>query len=186
MVEPARGPATYQDVLDAPEHMIAEIIDGRLELQPRPAKPHAISASALGAQLNVAFQLGQSGPGGWWIVDEPEIHFGANVLVPDVAGWRKADVPELSVDVAYFQEAPTWVCEVLSPGTERRDRIEKLRIYGEGGVGYVWLVHPTRRTLEVYVREQDRWVLEASHSDDESVQAPPFQDYTLKLDTLWL
>ena len=99
---------------------MAEIGDGVLHVQPRPAPRHALAGSALGAVLMGPFGMGRGGPGGWWILDEPELHFGDDVLVPDLAGWRRERMPELP-DAAYFTLAPDWVCEVLSPSTRRID-----------------------------------------------------------------
>lgn len=185
-VEPARTPATYEDVKAAPEAVIAELIDGELFLHPRPAKPHAVTASNLGAQLNMAFDLGRTGPGGWWIIDEPELHWREQVLVPDLAGWRRGDVPELDLDRPYFEETPTWIAEVLSPGNERYDRVKKLRVYAAAGVRYAWLIHPHQRTLEVFEQQDDTWSFIAAHEDDAVVRAPPFEALELELATLWL
>ena len=80
--------ATYQDVLDAPAHRVAEIIDGTLYTHPRPSMPHALASSSLVSDLSNPFQFGRGGPGGWWIIDEPELHLGEDILVPDLTGWR--------------------------------------------------------------------------------------------------
>lgn len=184
-MKPARSPATYDDVLAAPEGMNAELIDGELFLHPRPAKPHTLTSSALQAQIHMAFQLGRGGPGGWWIFHEPEIHTGPQVLVPDVGGWRRADLPELDLSLAYFAEVPSWICEVLSPGNESYDRVKKLRIYGQHGVGYAWLVHPGQRTLEAFELRNGAWTLVAAHQDDEVVRVAPFEAVELELETLW-
>ena len=80
-----RRPATYQDVLDAPPDMVAELVRGALHLHPRPASRHAFAGSTLGAKVVTSFQIGEGGPGGWWIVFEPELHLGEDVLVPAVA-----------------------------------------------------------------------------------------------------
>ena len=68
---PAKGRATYQDVLDAPEHMVAEIIGGELRLSPRPGGPATAVGSAIGEELGPPFKRGRGGPGGWLILDEP-------------------------------------------------------------------------------------------------------------------
>lgn len=184
---PARS-ATYQDVLDAPPHKVAEIIDGALVLSPRPASPHALAASSLGADLNGAFQRGRGGPGGWWIIDEPELHFAAQVVVPDIAGWRREAMPDYP-DVAYFEQAPDWVCEVLSPSTRRHDLTAKRRIYGEAGVRHLWLVDPEARTLEAFERRgsggDGAWVLLGALAGDEEVRLPPFDAVALDLAALW-
>jgi hypothetical protein len=98
-------PATYQDVLDAPPHMVAEIVRGALRLHPRPAPRHARAASVLGGEFVGPFDQGRGGPGGWWIFDEPELHLGPDVLVPDLAGWRRERMPSLP-ETAWFELAP--------------------------------------------------------------------------------
>lgn len=185
-MHPAKRPATYQDVLDAPEHVVAELLDQELFLQPRPAKPHLQTASALGAQLLMAFQLGRGGPGGWWILHEPELHLEGNVVVPDIAGWLRTEVPSLDTSVPYFEEKPHWVAEVLSPSTERLDRIRKLRLYHRAEVAFAWLVHPIHQTLEVYEHHPAGYLLASTHEGDATIQAPPFAGYDLDLSSLWL
>ncbi|MYK58719.1 MAG: Uma2 family endonuclease, partial [Rhodospirillaceae bacterium] len=116
-----RRRATYQDVIDAPAHMVAEVVEGALYTHPRPAPPHALASSSLGGELSSPFQKGRGGPGGWWIIDEPELHLGEDILVPDIAGWRRERMPDFP-DTAFFTLAPDWVCEVLSPSTRDLDR----------------------------------------------------------------
>ncbi|MBI4952781.1 MAG: Uma2 family endonuclease [Myxococcales bacterium] len=183
--DPPRRRATYQDVLDAPAHMVAELIDGELRLQPRPAKPHAAATTALGEELGPPFKRGRGGPGGWILLDEPELHFGDDVLVPDLAGWRRERMPVLTDDEAFFTLAPDWVCEVLSRGTARTDRADKLPRYAQQGVGHAWLVDPILRTLEVLRLEQGRWLLLATHQGAERVRAEPFEALELELSILW-
>ena len=153
-----RPRATYQDVLDAPPHRVAEIIDGVLYTQPRPASPHALATSSLGSDLIAPFQFGRGGPGGWWIIDEPELHLGEDILVPDLAGWRRERMPAYP-DVAYFTLPPDWVCEVLSASTRRIDLHGKRPIYAREGVAHLWLVDPVDRTLEAFELRAGEWVL---------------------------
>ena len=124
----ARGRATYQDVLDAPAHQVAEIVNGTLHTHPRPAPPHTIASSVLVGELNPPFHGGRGGPGGWWILNEPELHLGEDILVPDLAGWRRERMPERP-DTAYFPLAPDWACEVLSDSTRRVNLPEKRPVY---------------------------------------------------------
>ena len=115
MVSSAPRVATYEDILAAPANRLAQIVDGELLLSPRPAKPHAAATTALSEELGPPFKRGRGGPGGWIIVFEPELHFGNDVLVPDLAGWRRERMPALVADVPYFTLAPDWICEVTSP-----------------------------------------------------------------------
>ena len=176
--------ATYQDVLDAPEHMVAEIVGGTLHTQPRPASRHALASSRLGTNLDGPFGMGRGGPGGWWIIDEPELHLGSDILVPDLAGWRRERLPEYP-DAAFFDLAPDWVCEVLSPGTRRIDQVGKRVIYAREGVGHLWFVDPDARMLEAFALRDGYWVLLATYSDDDLVSAAPFDAIAFSLGDLW-
>jgi Uma2 family endonuclease len=185
MTDPARRRATYEDVLAAPPHVVAEVIDGELHLQPRPAKPHAAAATALGEELGPPFKRGRSGPGGWIPLFEPELHLGGDILVPDLAGWRRERMPVLIDDDPFFTLAPDWACEVLSARTAKTDRVRKLPIYARERLAHVWLVGPIQRTLEVLRREGDRWVVVGAWSDDARVRAEPFDAIELDLSVLW-
>jgi Uma2 family endonuclease len=176
--------ATYEDVLNAPENKVAEILDGELFLSPRPAPRHSVAASRLGVVVGGAFDLGGRGIGGWWILDEPELHFGEQVVVPDIAGWRRERMPAIP-DEAFFRLAPDWVCEVLSPSTERIDRGRKLRIYAEAGVAHAWFVKPTDRTLEVFRLRDGAWTMVGVWEDAAVVRAEPFEALELELARLW-
>jgi len=185
MVQPAKTGATYQDVLDAPEGFLAELVDGELFLQARPAKPHTRVATRLGMLLGGPFDLGRGGPGGWIFMDEPEVHLGGAVLVPDMAGWRRADHPELDLQGNFFSEAPTWLCEITSPSTASFDRVRKLPVYAAHGVEWVWLIDPVARFLEVLHLEGGRWAAPATFGPEGSVEPPPFAAVPLNLSELW-
>jgi Uma2 family endonuclease len=184
MFGPKRRRATYQDVLDAPTHLVAEIIGGQLRLSPRPGGPHTSVATVLGEELGPPFKRGRGGPGGWIILDEPELHLGAEIVIPDLAGWRRERLPAIQ-NVAYFTLAPDWLCEVLSRSTEKLDRAEKLPIYAAHGVRNVWLVNPIQRTLEVLRLHDGKWLTLAVHCDDAKVRAEPFDAIELDLADLW-
>jgi hypothetical protein len=181
-----RAPASYQDVLDAPRHMVAELIRGALHLHPRPASRHARASSQLGIRIGGPFDEGAGdGPGGWWIIDEPELHLGPDVVVPDLAGWRRERMPDFP-DAPWFELAPDWVCEVLSPSTRGVDVTEKRAIYAEAGVAHLWFVDPLARTLEAFERRDGAWVLIAAHRDDAAVRVAPFAAVALELGGLWI
>lgn len=184
MGDPARSRSVYDEFLAVPSHMIAEIINGVLETQPRPALRHAFASSNLGGELNGPFQRGRGGPGGWVILDEPELHLGGHILVPDLAGWRSERMPQLP-DAASTSLAPDWICEVVSPSTQARDRADKLPIYATHQVKHAWLVDPSARTLEVFRLESGRWSLLGVHIDNALVRAEPFDAIELELAALW-
>jgi len=182
--DPARRRATYEDVLTAPRHMVAEVLDGELRLHPRPAKPHAAAATALGEELGPPFKRGRGGPGGWILLFEPELHVSKDILAPDLAGWCRERMPRLDTK-PFFTLAPDWICEVVSPKTAKQDRAEKLPIYSREKVAHVWLVDPIARTLEVLRREGTKWLLVDVHHDDAHVRAEPFDAIDLDLGILW-
>lgn len=184
MSQPAPRPATYQDVLDAPAHLVAELIGGELYTHPRPAPRHAAAASVLGMDIGGPFHRGRGGPGGWWILDEPELHLRQNVLVPDLAGWRRERMPE-QPSTAYYELAPDWACEVLSASTARVDRVLKVPIYARERVPHVWLVSPTEQTLEVLALDGPSYRLIATYGGDARVRAEPFAAIELELAALW-
>ena len=184
MTATAEKLATYEDLFDLPENLVGEIIYGQLITHPRPAPKHAVASSAIGDELISPFHKGRGGPGGWWILFEPELHLGPHILVPDLAGWRRERLPVMP-DIAYFTLPPDWVCEVLSPGTARVDRADKMPIYAQQGVSFLWLIDPVLHTLEVFVLRNGHWQLESVYQEDEQVRAVPFDAITFPLGDMW-
>ncbi len=182
--------ATYQDLLALPDNVVGEIVNGELVVSPRPAPPHAFASSAMGADLNQAFHRkpgGPGGPGGWWILDEPELHLHGDVLVPDLAGWRRERMTS-APSTAAFELPPDWVCEIISPSSVRHDRMRKLPIYAREQVAWTWLVDPVARTLEVYQLDAaGRWVLLQVFGEDSEplVRVQPFEAIELDLARWW-
>ena len=173
-----------------PSHLVAEIVGGVLRTKPRPARRHTIAASNLGEELGPPFKRGRGGPGGWVILDEPELHLGTmpDIVVPDLAGWRRERMPDAVGDEdapPYYELAPDWVCEVLSPRTEAFDRGEKVPVYARESVRHVWLVDPIEQTLEVFRLEGERYMLLGVHHGDARVRAEPFDAIELDLAILW-
>lgn len=176
-------PPTIADLDDLPEDMVGEIIDGELIVHPRPDPPHVWAASELGAILIPPFRRGIDGPGGWIILDEPRIQLDPQILVPDLAGWRKEryEAPRKGP----FQVPPDWICEILSPSTGRDDRARKLPIYARSGVQHAWLLDPLQRSLEVFRRQDDAWLLVVTHVESEKVRAEPFEAVEIDLALIW-
>ncbi len=142
----------------------------------------------MGADLIHAFHRppgDPKGPGGWWLLNEPELHFGADVIVPDQAGWRRDRVPRLP-NVAAYDQAPDWVCEVVSPSTGSIDRGRKMRIYAREGVGHLWIVDPLLRLVEVYRLDGDHWLVANTFSGMEPVRMEPFDAIDLDIGRWWL
>jgi Uma2 family endonuclease len=183
----AKRRATYADLAAVPDTKVAELIEGDLIVSPRPASPHARAAIVMGTQLSTAFDgpPGAGRPGGWWLLFEPELHFGKNVLVPDLAGWRHERMARVP-NVAAFTLAPDWLCEVVSPSTGAVDRGRKMALYAREGVRNMWIVDPITRTIEVYRLENGRWIVVSAHGGDDRVQAEPFEALVLEPARWWL
>lgn len=187
-------PATYSDVLDAPPHMIAQIVEGTFHLLPRPAYWHAKARSVIGRRIGTSYDDGIGIPGGWMILAEPELHMGesgADILVPDLAGWRIENFAEHEQvahsghqDVAFFTTAPDWICEVLSPSTRELDRGPKREIYAREGVHWLWLVDPGAPALEAFALQEGGWVPTANLMGDAEVSVPPFDGISFPLPDL--
>ncbi|MBA3393670.1 MAG: Uma2 family endonuclease [Deltaproteobacteria bacterium] len=176
--------ATYQDVLDAPPYTVAEIIAGELHVSPRPGTPHAVIASALGGELYSPFGAGRGGPGGWTILDEPELHFRDEVVVPDLAGWREERLP-IVPDEPFLTLSPDWICEVLSRSTETRDRLEKMPLYASVGIRHAWLVQAKSRSIEAFRLHDGMWLAIGVYRDAGKARIEPFDAIELDLARLW-
>lgn len=179
-------PSLYDQLVGLPDGLTGEIINGQLRAHPRPSGPHALASSRLGADIEGPYSRGRGGPGGWWIIDEPEIHFvlDIEVVVPDIAGWLQVRLPSLPQGHR-FEVIPDWVCEIFSPATKSSDREEKMPLYARYGVPFAWLVDPKAQTLEAYRLVEGNWMPLGLYRDDDAVCAAPFGAITLRLADLW-
>jgi Uma2 family endonuclease len=176
--------ATYEDLMAVPDHLVAEIINGELVTSPRPASPHARASSSIGGELYGPFDRGRGGPGGWIILDEPELHLLGHVLVPDLAGWRRTRMPEMPHATA-FELAPDWACEVLSPSTAAIDRVAKVPIYAQAGISHLWLVDPAHQTVEVLRLDSGSYRLVGTWHGAQAASLEPFEAIAIDLTALW-
>lgn len=180
----ALQPANYDDLCALPENRVGELIAGTLYSQPRPAPRHALAASRLGSTVLERFDPKGKSDNGWWILDEPECHLKDDIVVPDIAGWRRERMPALP-DTAFFTLAPDWVCEVLSPSTAAHDRVLKQSVYAVNGVPYMWFIDPVLHMLEAYELNDHQWTLIAALENDDEVAVAPFTEKPFNLSDLW-
>jgi Uma2 family endonuclease len=186
MTAPALNKAVYEDLFSIPENMTGEIINGELLVTPRPSRKHLYAASTLGEEIGPPYRSGRGGgPGGWVLLDGPEISFGENILVPDMAGWKRDRFP-IEEPHNWISVAPDWVCEILSPATARTDRVEKMPIYARHHVSHAWLIDPILETLEVFRLEPERWIVLGVYGGSAKVRAEPFSEIEMDLGLLWL
>jgi Uma2 family endonuclease len=184
----ARKRPTYADIEALPEHLTGEILAGELVVSPRPAPRHTRAGTMLAHAIGGPFDAGDDGPGGWWIMAEPELHLGVDpdypVVIPDLAGWRVERLPVLP-DTAAWMVAPDWACEVLSPSTERWDRAAKLPFYARAAIAHVWLVAPALQTVEVFRLDGPTYRLLDVVRGEGPVRVEPFDAVELRLGLLW-
>ena len=185
MGDGAKKEATYTDLFDIPENMIGEIINGELHTMPRPSPKHSMVVSSLGGEIVNPFSKGRGGPGGWIILFEPELLMDKNILLPDLAGWKKERLPNLP-ETNWIEISPDWICEVLSPSTVQIDKTKKMPVYANHKVRYVWLIDPIAKTLDIFKRlNSGGWELMGSFAENDKVMAEPFHEIEIKLADLW-
>ncbi len=184
MTDSARKRASYEDVLSSPPHVVAEIVDGVLYQSPRPGLPHAAAATAVGEELGPPFNRGKGGPGGWIILDEPEIHLGEDIVVPDLGGWCRSTLPILPED-PYLAVRPDWVCEVASPSTRALDRGAKLEVYQREQVTHVWIIEPLDRFLEVLELDGETYRIVQRLGGNAPARLRPFAAIEFDVAALW-
>ena len=173
--------ATYEDLIAVPENMVAELIDGELYASPRSPGRHIRARSALGGLIGPPFDFGKGGPGGWWILLQPELHFGRNVLVPDLAGWRKERMPQ--IPEGHFSVVPDWVCEVIFPATERLDRLKKMPVYARERIPFAWIVDPLQHLLSARRLHEGTWILREYGED--KLRVEPFDAIEMDMSHVW-
>jgi Uma2 family endonuclease len=185
MRDTAEKVVTYEDLYSIPENSIGEIIDGELLVTPRPSPRHMNVVTALSEEIGPPYRRGRGGPGGWIFLSETEIRLGEDIVVPDLAGWRKERFPK-ELEYNWIAVPPDWICEVLSPGTFRHDKVKKMPLYALHGVGHIWLIDPNAMTMDAFRLESSRWSLLASFCENDKVRVEPFQEIEISLGDLWV
>jgi Uma2 family endonuclease len=184
MTQTALKPATYADLEAVPEHLVAEIIDGRLvtrhHMPPRQNLAHAALLNALNGALG--HRRGHAGT--WIFLSKPELHLAEHVVVPDLAGWRRERLPDIP-DAPWIDLMPDWICEVIAPTTASEDRDRKRQIYAQRGLKHYWLLDPAIRRLEALKLASRACVLQNFYVGCAEVVCEPFAPVQFSLSALW-
>jgi hypothetical protein len=176
--------ATDQDVLDAPPTIVAELIEGSLNVRPRQAFRHARASLALGIESGAPFDQGSGEPGGWWNLDGPAFHLGSDVLILALTGWRREGMPVLPA-IPHSDPTPDWICELLNPAIRQIDLTDKRRRRAAASVAHFWLADPIDHTVEALTLRDGAWAPVAALKDDEEVRVPPFDAVAFSVAVLW-
>jgi len=182
----AYQPSLYDQLCALPDGVTGEILSRQLHTQISGSARHAVAITGLLSNIGTAFDFARNGPGGWFTLHKPEIHFvrDTEVAVPDLAGWRRERMPQVP-EGHRFEVVSDWVCEILSPSTARKDRFIKLPIYAKYGVAHAWLVDPEAHTLEAFELRDGFWLRIAALQDDAAVRVAPFDAIEFSLADLW-
>lgn len=186
-MQPARKLAAYEDLLALPDDVRAEILGGEIVVLPSPLPSHNRIARAVGRFVGGPFDDddGYEGPGGWWILPEVDVRFGAHDVVrPDVSGWRRTRLAS-PWDVRPIDVAPDWVCEILSPSNAKLDRVDKAALYASAGVPQYWIIDPNERILEAYALKHGAWLRLGAWSDGDIARIAPFDAIELGIGRLF-
>jgi Uma2 family endonuclease len=179
--------ATYSVLNALPMGWVGEIVEDELVASPRPLAAQTRAAFMLGVELREQLDQRRGGHGRWCFLRAPELHLSRDVMVPDLAGWRRERVAEpLDPSAPFLTLTPDWVCEVVSPATVALDRVRKLPLYAQHGVSHAWFIDPESRTLEVFQRLKRGWLYAACYEGDALVRSEPFSHLSLELGSLWL
>src|SRR5689334_18386798 len=183
--KPSPRAPTLADLDDLPPGIVGEIIEGVLYTMTKPRARHQRTGTGISGDLRSPFDLGRGGPGGWWIVAEPGIELpNTPEISPDVAGWRRARMPEMPGDEP-IRVVPDWVCEILSKTTRRHDHSVKMPYYAKVGVAYAWLVDLEARVLTAQRLETSHWVTIGTYSDETEARIAPFDAVPLNVADWW-
>jgi Uma2 family endonuclease len=188
MTEPVRRKATVEEFLAIPEdRRFHELIGGDIIEKAGPSGAHGNAQAGVITAVRAPFQRrrGGGGPGGWWIVTEVEVLLEtADIVRPDVVGWRRENCPELPVGFP-VKIRPDWVCEVISPQRANDDTVKKLRLYHRVGIPYYWLVDSRDATLTVMRWSESGYVTILAAERGETVRPEPFEAIELVVGTLF-
>lgn len=173
---------TVDDLIQMEDERV-ELIDGEIVRRPMARFEHGLAQSALADEVRVLKRRGE--PGGWWIVTEISVQYSQHQCpAHDLAGWRRERLPERPSGIMTLP--PDWVCEILSPGHERKDMVHHLLLLQRAAVPHYWILAPEDRTLIVYALDHGTYRLSYSVAyrppeTPTKVRIPPFESLDIDL-----
>jgi Uma2 family endonuclease len=189
MTQSADRLTSFEDFWAIPEaDRFHELIAGEIVPKASPSGEHGDAQAGIIGVIRLPFQRppgGPGGPGGWWIAAEVEVLLdGADIVRPDILGWRRDRCPERPVG-APVRHRPDWLCEIMSQSNAKHDTIKKLRLYHRAQIPHYWLVDPRDATLTVMRWTPDGYVTLMRAERGDVIRAEPFQLVELAVGTLF-
>ncbi|WP_295882757.1 Uma2 family endonuclease [uncultured Thiohalocapsa sp.] len=172
---------TVADLLAEPDERV-ELIDGEIVRRPMARGEHGMAQGNLVGELQTLRR--PTGLGGWWIATEISVAYETHQCPShDLDGWRRSRMPERPRGV--IEPTPDWVCEIVSPGHERKDTLTLLLLLQRHRVPYYWLIWPEDRTLVVHALDGEHYrithTLSAPDDTGQPVAVPPFESVPIDL-----
>jgi Uma2 family endonuclease len=183
---PARRLASYTDLAALGDGRF-EVLSGEIVEKASPSAEHARTQRAFGRFVGGPFDDddGRGGPGGWWILTEVDIELEVHEIVrPDLAGFRRERGLALW-GKRPLKFVPDWICEVLSPSDERRDRVHKASLYARSGVSHYWLAAPAEGLLEAFELRDRTWVRLGAWQAGDVARIAPFEAIEIDVSRLF-
>ena len=184
---PAASRATAAELALLGEDSRYELIHGEISEKASPRIEHSRAQFCTSAWLGRRFdrEAGGKWPGGWWLGTECHVEYETHeVYCHDLVGWRRDRVPELPVGWP-VRVRPDWAAEILSPGHEKRDRVDKLGVLASAGVPHYWILDEERGLLSIYRHTAGGYLLLPPLRRDQIARAEPFDAVELAIAVLF-
>ncbi len=173
---------TVDDLLQSDDERV-ELINGEIVKRPMARSEHALIQSCLSDEVSTLKRM--QPPGGWWIMSEISVNYSSHQCpCHDLAGWRKEHVPQRPTGI--MKIIPDWVCEITSPGHERKDLFHHFILLQTNNVPYYWVISPEDKTLIAYQLVDGHYrviySIACQHKNDfKKVRIAPFEDTEIDL-----
>ncbi len=153
-----------------------------------PTAEHSDARLGLAAALREHFHRpegGQATPGGWWILGQVELDLeGDEIIRPDLAGWRRARVPERPQG-SPLRARPDWICLVMARSSEYDEAAQRAELFQRSGVPFYWAVDVERATLTSYRLVGGSYARAVHAARWQFVRAEPFDAIEIRMGALF-
>jgi Uma2 family endonuclease len=170
----------YLQLGEDPPGVRLELVNGEIIVSASPTTSHAFAISQL---LRLLGNHIASHELGVLMSDTDHVLTIYDVRRPDVYYFSSGRVH--LIGEGPIRHAPDLAVEIISPGSEKADRIDKFNAYRSFGIAHYWIIDPKARTAAAYKLRRSRYVLVEMGSHDAEISFPPFEDFRISLRDLW-